>query len=63
MIKVLKIIYVTVQVSLTFDAICPGATEGFKRKSIIGTLVTEISIKLGLVRKRLQEELELRSQY
>lgn len=57
------LINVTVQVSLTFDAICPGATTCFKGTIIIGILIIEVNMDLGLVRKRLQEELEIRSQY
>lgn len=53
------LISVSVQVSLTFDAICPGATTCYKRTSRIGTLITVPTVKLHLVRKRIQEELEI----
>jgi len=56
------LINVSVQVSLTFHVICPGATTSCKRTSTIGTLITVPTVKLDLVRKKMQEELEFKLQ-
>lgn len=56
------LINVSVQVSLTFHAICPGATTCCKRTSTIGTLITAYTVKLDLVRKKIQMEMEFRLQ-